>query len=107
MVSKFSLELEYRVLPSIVAELIWLQALLHKLGVKLQQIQILWFDNTSAQSLATNPVFHSRTTHIGIDVHFIREIVANKMLEFRYMHTEEQLVDIMTKSLSISHFFFY
>ena len=84
--------------------MIWLQLLLSELGVKFQRIPILWFDNIGAQSLATNHVFHSKTKHIEIDVHFTRKNIANKVLEVHYVPTEEQLAGVLTKPFSIPRF---
>ena len=42
---------------------------------------MLWCDNMGAISLAENPVFHAKTKHIEIDVHFVREKVPSKEVE--------------------------
>ncbi|RVW99667.1 Retrovirus-related Pol polyprotein from transposon RE1 [Vitis vinifera] len=61
---------------------------------------ILWCDNIGAGSLPSSPVFHTRTKHIQIDVHFIHEKVLAKELDVRYISTEDQIVDVLTKPLS-------
>lgn len=64
----------------------------------------MWCDNTSAGHLASNVVFHNRTKHIEIDVHFIREQIASKSLKIQYVPIQYQIVDVLTKPLSIARF---
>jgi hypothetical protein len=61
---------------------------------------IVWCDNIGAIDLAFNPVFHARTKHIEVDVHFIREKVANKDVCLKFISTIDQVADIFTKGLS-------
>ena len=76
------------------------------LAISVEQPPIIWCDNIGASSLASNPVFHARTKHIEIDAHFVRERIAAKELEVRYVSTDLQIADVFTKALSISRFCF-
>jgi histone deacetylase 1/2 len=81
------------------AEVIWIESLLAELGVCLKIKPSLWCDNLGATYLAANPVFHARAKHIEIDFHFVRERVARKQLQIRFVSTEDQLADGFTKAL--------
>ena len=107
VVARSSTESEYRSLAHTASELTWLQSLCRELHVTLSTSPVLWCDNIGATCLASNPVAHARTKHIEIDVHFIRDKVLQGTLEVRYVPTEEQTVDIMTKPLALSRFQFH
>ena len=72
--------------------------------MKTAQAPCLWCDNLCATYLSANPVFHARTKHIEIDFHFVRERVANKLLDIRYIHSKDQIGDGFTKALPIRSF---
>eukprot|EP00253_Pinus_taeda_P021120 PITA_21120 len=56
-------------------------------------------DNTSAISISKNPVMHSKTKHIPIKYHFLREQVLEQKVKLEYVPSKEQVVDILTKPL--------
>ena len=57
--------------------------------------------------MAKNPVYHSKTKHIKLDMHFIRYKVLAKELEINYIPSEEQIADILTKPLTFIHFNYF
>ena len=81
------------------AEVMWVQKLLDELGISHPRAACLWCDNIGAKYLSSNPVFHARTKHIEIDYHFVRERVAAKLLDIRFISTADQIVDGFTKPL--------
>ena len=103
-VSRSISEAEYKALANATTEIIWVQALLNELEVSHVQTPILWCDNLGATYLSTNPVFHARTKHIEIDFHFVRERVANKELEIRFIPSKDQLADGFTNALPTRSF---
>lgn len=80
-VARSSTEAEYKALANATAEMVWLMQLLRDLHAPISSsTPILWCNNSSAISLAANPVFHARTKHVEVNFHFIREKVQLKQL---------------------------
>ena len=84
--SRSSTEAEYKALANATAEMIWVQKLLQELGISHSPVARLWCDNLGAKYLSSNLVFHARTKHIEIYFHFVRERVAQKLLEVRFLY---------------------
>ncbi|XP_022154802.1 uncharacterized protein LOC111021968 [Momordica charantia] len=103
-VSRSSIEAEYRSLATTTADLYWQRQHLCDLYVYLKDPPILWCDNVSAISLASNLVFHARTKHIEIDYHFVREKVVRKDISVRFVSSKDQIADLFTKALSTQAF---
>jgi hypothetical protein len=67
-------------------------------GYKLSKVPLLC-DNESAIRMADNPVEHSRTKHIDIRYHFLRDHQQKGDIKIAYVSTHNQLADIFTKPL--------
>ncbi|KAH9731198.1 retrovirus-related pol polyprotein from transposon RE1 [Citrus sinensis] len=104
IVSRSSAESEYRALALATSEVLWITYLLKELKVSLPKPPVLYCDNSSAEALASNPKYHSRTKHIELDLHFVREHIANKDLFIEHVSSSDQLADVLTKPLSFDHF---
>jgi hypothetical protein len=98
-VSRSNTEAKYKVVANATAEIMWIQTLLQELGIKTPRAAKLWCDNIGAKYLSTNPVFHARTKHIEVDYHFVRERVANKLLEIDFAPSRDHIADGLTKAL--------
>jgi histone deacetylase 1/2 len=99
-VSRSSTEAEYKALANATAEMMWIQRLLTELGVPHSKVARLWCDNIGAKYLSANPIFHARTEHIEIDFHFVRERVAQKLLDIKFISTGDQIADGFTKPVT-------
>jgi hypothetical protein len=75
----------------------WIQTLLNELQVHNPSTTRIWCDNIGATYLATNLVFHGRTKHVEVDFHFVRERVANKLLDVRLISKHDQIANGFTK----------
>jgi hypothetical protein len=72
-------------------------------GVIFERVPLMC-DNTSAISVAKNPVFHKRMTHLERRHHFLRHHVENGDIVIGYIDTERQFADIFTTPLDASRF---
>jgi len=99
-------ELEYISLSEASKQGQWIRALLREL----QRAQYLgtdlsapiFSDNQGCIALARDPVAHSRTKHINVRYHYIRELVAFNKVTVEYIPTEEMVANMLTKPLSLA-----
>jgi hypothetical protein len=96
-------EAEYISVGSCCAQLLWMKQTLLDYGIDFKYILLLC-DNESAIKIANNPVQHSRTKHIDIRHHFLRDHVSKGDIKIDGIGTNDQLADIFTKPLDESHF---
>ena len=73
VVSRSSVEFEYKAMTQSACEIMWIHQLLAEVGIKTSVPTKLWCDNQVALYIASNHVFHEQTKHIEIDCHFVRE----------------------------------
>lgn len=95
-----STEAEYVAATAAACQAIWLRRVLSDLGESQKEATNILCDNKSAVMLAKNPVHHSRTKHIEIKHHFIRELISKEEIRLEHCSTNEQVADVMTKSLA-------
>ncbi|GKC83838.1 retrovirus-related pol polyprotein from transposon TNT 1-94 [Tanacetum coccineum] len=80
------------------AGFIWMRTQLLDYGYKYNRI-LMYCDSKSAIAISCNPVQHSKTKHIDIRYHFIKEHVEKGTVEIYFVGTEYQLLDLFTKAL--------
>ncbi|GJT60452.1 hypothetical protein Tco_1003985 [Tanacetum coccineum] len=85
------------------AQVIWMQTQLLDYGYKYNIIP-MYYDSKSVIAISCNPVQHSRTKHIDIHYHFIKEHFEKGTMELYFVGTEYQLADLFTKALSKERF---
>nr|GEV82168.1 retrovirus-related Pol polyprotein from transposon TNT 1-94 [Tanacetum cinerariifolium] len=64
----------------------------------------IYYDSKSAIAISCNPVQHSRTKHIAVRYHFIKEHVEKGTIELYFVKTDYQLADLFTKALTVDRF---
>ena len=98
-----STEVEYMAMSDCCHQISWIQNLLKELNIEVQKMS-LCCDNQGAIFLGSHPIQESRTKHMDIRFHYIRECVELKKVELLYIPTDIQLADIFTKILSYPRF---
>ncbi|GJS47569.1 retrovirus-related pol polyprotein from transposon TNT 1-94 [Tanacetum coccineum] len=100
-----STEAEYIAMSGCCAQILWMRSQLLDYGFAYNHIP-RYCDNKSAIALCCNNVQHSRSKHIDIRHHFIREQVEKGVVELYFVRTVYQLADIFTKALLRERFEF-
>ena len=96
-------EAEYVSAGHCATQLLWLKSMIKDYGIN-QETMVMLCDNMSAINISKNPVQHSRTKHIDIRYHFIKDLVEQKIITLEYIDTSKQLSDIFTKPLGLEKF---
>ncbi|WVZ81917.1 hypothetical protein U9M48_029243 [Paspalum notatum var. saurae] len=106
-VSRSSTETELRAMALVTAEVTWLRWLLADFRVSVSIPTPLLTDSTGAISIARDPVKHELTKHIGVDAYYTRAQVQNGVVTLRYVPSELQLADFLTKAQTRNQHRFY
>nr|GEV46026.1 retrotransposon protein, putative, unclassified [Tanacetum cinerariifolium] len=91
-------KVKYIALSSCCAQIQWMRSQLTDYGLGFNKIP-MYCDNKSAIALCYNNVQHSRSKHIDIRYHFIKENFQNEVIELYFVNTEYQLTDLFTRAL--------
>ena len=97
------METEYVALIEVVKEGLWVRRMIGKLGLA-QKTLTVHYDNQSAIYLIMNTMFHERTKHINVKLHFLRYVVSKCEVVAEKIHTDDNPVDMLMKALTTIKF---
>ena len=103
VVALSSTETEYMALTEAIKEALWLLGLIKELKIGQTQVSV-YCDNQGDVQLSRNQVFHKRTKHIDVKLHFIRDIVAKGDVTVKKVFTKENPAVMITKPLPSNKF---
>ncbi|GJT57714.1 putative ribonuclease H-like domain-containing protein [Tanacetum coccineum] len=103
VVANSTTEAEYVAASSCCGQVLWIQNQLLDYGYNFMHTKI-FIDNNSTICIIKNPVFHSKTKHIEIRHHFIRDCNEKKLIQMVKIHTDKNVADLLTKAFDVSRF---
>ncbi|GJS81439.1 putative ribonuclease H-like domain-containing protein [Tanacetum coccineum] len=98
-----TIEAEYIAASNYCGQVLWIQNQLLDYGYNFMQTKI-YIDNKSTIYIVKNPVFHSKTKHIEIRHHFIRDSNEKKLIQLIKIYTYQNVTDLLTKAFDVSRF---
>lgn len=96
-------EAEFIAVTEAMKEAIWLKGFTSELGLKQDQI-VVHCDSQSAIHLSKHQVYHERSKHIDVKLHFVRDIISKGEIKLEKISTEQNPADALTKALSCTKF---
>ena len=90
---------EYMAATYVAKQVLWQRSLFTELDFDIPTTSTIFTDNQAAISISHHPKFHSRTKHIDIAHHFLRDLITDGMLNTIYVNTCENLANLFTKGL--------
>ncbi|GJT15895.1 putative ribonuclease H-like domain-containing protein [Tanacetum coccineum] len=97
VVANSTTEAEYIAASNCCGQVLWIQNQLLDYGYNFMHTKI-YIDNESTICIVKNPVFHSKTKHIEIRHHFIRDSNEKKLIQMIKIHTDQNVADLLTKA---------
>ncbi|GKC60241.1 putative ribonuclease H-like domain-containing protein [Tanacetum coccineum] len=105
IVAKSTTKAEYVAATNCCRHVLWIQNQMLDYGFNFMNTKI-YIDNESTICIVKNPVFHSKTKHIEIRHHFIRDSYEKKLIQVINIHTDHNVADLLTKAFNVSRFNF-
>ncbi|GJR40495.1 hypothetical protein Tco_1216179 [Tanacetum coccineum] len=94
-------EAEYVAAVNCCGQVLWIQNQMLNYGFNFMNTKI-YIDNESTICIVKNPVYHSKTKHIAIRHHFIRDAYKKKLIQVLKIHTDDNVADLLTKAFDVS-----
>ncbi|GKA67429.1 putative ribonuclease H-like domain-containing protein, partial [Tanacetum coccineum] len=94
-------EAEYVAAANCCGQVLWIQNQMLDYGFNFMNTKI-YIDNESTICIVKNLVFHSKTKHIAIRHHFIRDAYEKKLIQVLKIHTDDNVADLLTKAFDVS-----
>ncbi|KAI3813701.1 hypothetical protein L1987_18432 [Smallanthus sonchifolius] len=98
-------EAEYVAASACGSQVIWMQYQLLDYSLNFFDSPI-FYDNEAALQIVKNPIQHSKTKHIDIRVHHIRDCFERKLMHLKQVSTDDNVADIFTKAFDLARFNF-
>ncbi|GJV63289.1 putative ribonuclease H-like domain-containing protein [Tanacetum coccineum] len=96
-------EVEYVASANCCGKVLWIQNQMLDYGFNFMNTKI-YIDNESTICIVKNPVFHSKTKHIAIRHHFIRDAYEKKLIQVLKIHTDDNVTDLLTKAFDVNSY---
>ncbi|GKB92867.1 putative ribonuclease H-like domain-containing protein [Tanacetum coccineum] len=103
IVANSTTKAEYVAAANCCGQVLWIQNQLLDYGYNFMNTKI-FIDNESIICIVKNPVFHSKTKHIEIRHHFIRDSYEKRLIQVIKIHTDHNVADLLTKAFDVSRF---
>ncbi|GJT42610.1 putative ribonuclease H-like domain-containing protein [Tanacetum coccineum] len=101
VVANSTTKAEYVAASSCCGQVLWIQNQLLDYGYNFMHTKI-YIDNESTICIVKNLVFHSKTKHIKIRHHFIRDSNEKKLIQMIKIHTDKNVADLLTKAFDVN-----
>ncbi|GJY28343.1 putative ribonuclease H-like domain-containing protein [Tanacetum coccineum] len=105
IVATSTTEAEYVAAANCCGQVLWIQNQMLDYGFNFMNTKI-YIDNESTICIVKNPVYHSKTKHIAIRHHFIKDAYEKKLIHVLKIHTDDNVADLLTKAFDVSRFQF-
>ncbi|GJX74334.1 hypothetical protein Tco_0312929 [Tanacetum coccineum] len=105
VVANSTTKAEYVAAANCCRQVLWIQNQMLDYGFNFMNTKI-YIDNKSTICIVKNPVYHSKTKHVEIRHHFIKDSYEKKVIQVMKIHTDHNVADLLIKAFDVSRFQF-